>query len=53
MLGYTGFTLIMFGACFMDGESIAPGASIILIGLVLLLMCRIKESTHDRKSMDA
>lgn len=53
MLGCIGFSLIMFGACFMDGESIAPGASIILIGLVLLLMCRIKESTHDRKSMYA
>lgn len=53
MLGYIGFIVMMLGACFLDGESIAPGAVIILIGLVLLLICRIKESTYDRKSMDA
>lgn len=53
MLGYIGFIVMMLGACFLDGESIAPGAVIILIGLVLLLMHMVKESTNDRKSMDA
>lgn len=48
MLGYIGFIVMMLGACFLDGESIAPGIIIMVIGFAMLLTYGIKESTHDR-----